>query len=208
MARVSGPLMSVDASGQFGGAMVFGKWKGRNYVRQLVTPANPKSAKQTGVRSMMKFLAQIWYGLSAPVKATWDEMAATKSISAFNAFVGENLARWQNFLAPTQEFPAAESANAITISTQTLTGGQGFVTLDITPSGAGDNWGYAIFRDTAEITSPNWVNCVAVIEANGASAVSYSDSPLAAGTYHYRVGVFNTDGTLGTIHADGTATVT
>lgn len=199
--------MSVDASGKFAGSMVFSKWKGRNYARQLVTPKNPKSAKQTGVRGMMKFIADRWYYLTAPAKATWDAIAASKSISAFNAYVGENLTRWQEFKAPTEEYPADETANAIT-TTQVLTGGQGFCSIGLTPSGAGDNWGFAIFRDTAEIVAPNWNNCIAVIPANGATAVSYTDSPLDAGTYHYRASVFNTDGTLGTICADASEAVT
>ena len=33
MAKTTGPLFSMDASGKFGGALVFGKWKGRNVVR-------------------------------------------------------------------------------------------------------------------------------------------------------------------------------
>ena len=85
MARVSGPMMSVDASGKFGGSMVFAKWKGRNYVRQLVTPKNPKAAKQTGVRSMLAFLAPLWTGLSAPHKATYDDLALAKAIGELRA---------------------------------------------------------------------------------------------------------------------------
>ena len=57
MAKVSGPLMSMDASGAFAGSIVFGKWKGRNVVRQLVTPANPQSELQTNVRNAMRVLA-------------------------------------------------------------------------------------------------------------------------------------------------------
>lgn len=51
MAKVSGPLMSMDASGKFGGTIVFSKWKGRNVVRQLVVPANPNSAGQEAARN-------------------------------------------------------------------------------------------------------------------------------------------------------------
>jgi hypothetical protein len=54
MAKVTGPLMSMDASGGFGGTLVFGKWKGRPTVRQLVTPSNPKSANQTIARNRVR----------------------------------------------------------------------------------------------------------------------------------------------------------
>lgn len=56
MAKVTGPLMSMDASGKFGSAIVFGKWKGRNTVRKLVTPANPMSADQETARNAIRVL--------------------------------------------------------------------------------------------------------------------------------------------------------
>lgn len=52
-AKVSGPLMSMDASGKIANAIVFAKWKGRNYVRQLVTPYNPQSVGQQAVRAAL-----------------------------------------------------------------------------------------------------------------------------------------------------------
>ena len=109
MATVSGPMMSVDAAGKFGGSMVFAKWKGRNYVRQLVTPSNPKSAKQMGVRVMLGFLAAVWKAKTAPKWTGWSAAAIARMISEFNAFVSENLARWQLSKAPTQVYPAAEA---------------------------------------------------------------------------------------------------
>jgi len=46
--------MSMDASGAFGGAIVFSKWKGRNTVRQLVTPSNPMSTDQVTARNRIR----------------------------------------------------------------------------------------------------------------------------------------------------------
>lgn len=57
MAKVTGPLMSMDASGKFGDALVFGKWKGRNVVRQYTRPANPQTALQTDTRNALRVLA-------------------------------------------------------------------------------------------------------------------------------------------------------
>lgn len=57
MAKVSGPLMSMDARGAFAGALVFSNWKGRPVVRQLVTPSNPASADQMAVRNHLRVTA-------------------------------------------------------------------------------------------------------------------------------------------------------
>jgi len=50
MARVSGPFMSLDASGTVGKLLTACKWKGRNYMRQYFIPENPNSSAQQSVR--------------------------------------------------------------------------------------------------------------------------------------------------------------
>lgn len=57
MAKVTGPLMSMDASGKFADSMVFGKWKGRNVVRQYTKPSNPQTSLQTDTRNALRVLA-------------------------------------------------------------------------------------------------------------------------------------------------------
>lgn len=54
MAKVTGALFSMEASGAYGGAIVFGKWKGRQYARKLVIPANPNTADQEEVRNRLR----------------------------------------------------------------------------------------------------------------------------------------------------------
>jgi len=46
MAKVTGPLFSVSATGKIANAIVFFPWKGRHVVRQWLKPANPKSEAQ------------------------------------------------------------------------------------------------------------------------------------------------------------------
>jgi len=208
MARVQGPLFSQDASGTVAGTLTYSKWKGRNYVRNRVDPANPKTAKQTGVRAMMQFLAQTWATIAAEVQATWVELADSRQISAFNAFVSNNLSRWQNFLGPSQANPAAETSTPLTISAHTYTGGSKQVTLSLTASGNTALQGIAIFRDTAEITTTDWTKCIHIIQCTTAGPHVFVDSPLDAGTYHYRACTVQTDGVLGTILADASVVAT
>ena len=51
MATVTGPLMSMIASGKFGGAIKFDK---RGYAGVLVTPSNPRTVGQADARQRMK----------------------------------------------------------------------------------------------------------------------------------------------------------
>jgi len=58
MAKVTGPLLSFDASGSVGGTAVYSKWKGRNYTRLRVIPRNPKSDSQAEVRTKLASLGK------------------------------------------------------------------------------------------------------------------------------------------------------
>jgi len=53
MAKVTGPLFSLDARGKLGKSLVFIGWKGIKDVRQWLTPANPQSAAQGNVRTVL-----------------------------------------------------------------------------------------------------------------------------------------------------------
>lgn len=99
MARVKGPLMSMEASGSFGGAMVFAAWKGRPYARELVTPANPQTSDQTTVRNAMRVAGacQHWLKTTADVRSgetLTDKallIAAAPSGEAWNGFFTRKL---------------------------------------------------------------------------------------------------------------------
>ncbi len=53
MAKLTGPLFSLDARGKLGKALVFIGWKGIKTVRQYLKPANPKSTGQGDVRLVL-----------------------------------------------------------------------------------------------------------------------------------------------------------
>lgn len=51
MARVTGPLMSMEASGTIGKTLTFANWVGRQYVRRWTRPSNPQTADQMDQRN-------------------------------------------------------------------------------------------------------------------------------------------------------------
>lgn len=52
MAKLTGPLFSLDARGKLGKALVFIGWKGIKTVRQWLKPANPQSTAQQNIRTI------------------------------------------------------------------------------------------------------------------------------------------------------------
>lgn len=91
MARVTYSPLIVAASGKVKDT-VFSKWKGRNYIRARVTPANPKSAAQTLVRESLARCVSMWQSFNATSKAAWDLYAIPFSLSGYNTFVKANRA--------------------------------------------------------------------------------------------------------------------
>lgn len=58
MSKVSAPFLSLDASGTVASTLTASKWKGRNYMRLRIIPANPRTAGQQAVRSILGTLAK------------------------------------------------------------------------------------------------------------------------------------------------------
>lgn len=70
---------------------VFSKWKGINYIRSRVVPANPQSTAQTEVRDALTHLVDAWPLLNAAVKLNLDYFTVGRNKSGFNQYVGTNV---------------------------------------------------------------------------------------------------------------------
>lgn len=166
MAKVTGPLFSLEASGGYGGALVFAKWKGRAYVRQLVTPANPHSADQETARNAIRVTGenQRWANLNVQVHEDLtlndklEIIAITPSTFAWNGFLVDSVigagalnmtasdAVW-TALAGGEQTDWDDAADALTVPMlevfQTLAGGGAG-----TPKSSGNvflNYDYGLF---------------------------------------------------------------
>lgn len=207
MARTTGPLLSFDASGSVGGAIVFSKWKGRNYVRQLVIPSNPQTPSQTAYRSFFKFLAQNWAAIDPTDQDSWNGLADGNKVSDFNAYMAKNQGFVKNGLYPSQNVAHDAILDPADTPVITATGGVGMASLSINPNTVEDNWGYQIFRKLGSAPTGSFTETIAVVLGTADPTV-YVDSPLAAGTWHYKVVPFSTDGNNGLLSADANAVVT
>lgn len=207
MVKVFAPALSLDASGTLGNAITFSKWKGRNYLRERVIPANPQTGAQVGLRAMMKFLAQNWNALPEGTKADWLTRAQQLVASNFNAFVSYNQRRWRNFNSPSQLDPASQDDTEGSQANLAATAGVRQITVSFDVSVLEDNWGAIIFRATTTPIAAAFSNSVAAILADAAETFSWVDSPLAAGTYYYNVRLFSEHGVMGGMGPDVNATV-
>ena len=156
MAKITGPLLGLGASGSIAKTLVASKWKGRPYMRQHVIPANPKSTAQTLTRDAFSFAASVWKIGGPLLRAPWDRFAIGQVLTGRNKFQGNfvsenraetDLQSWnispgaKGGLPPLSIVPTSPGANDILLTlTQptpptgwTLTSAQGFAIRDQDP---------------------------------------------------------------------------
>jgi len=91
MARVSGPFLSVDASGKFAGLLVASIWKGRNYMRAYFVPTKSLLPQCEAARDMFKAAVEGWQALGGTYVDDWNLAAQDvyPPISGFNYYVSQ-----------------------------------------------------------------------------------------------------------------------
>jgi len=198
----------MDASGSIGGVVVYSKWKGRAYARQLVRPANPKSGGQVSMRAMMRFISQAWAILTPTQKNAWEDLADAGVFSTFNAYTKYNLARNKDFLAPIAGIGIDNTLTPSVIDTFAATAGVRSISITINDDGLNDtNWGFLLYRSTSTGFTPGFDNLIALIPADGVNVVTYVDTPLVPDEYFYDAKPFTDEGDIGALSGEISDTV-
>lgn len=112
MAKVTGPLYSISASGSIGNSFTFGIWKGIQYVRTWFKPANPKTAAQLIVRDRIRKAVAKYKTEGQPLKDFWNVEAQGLEMSGFNLYVK----RYTEFMRDNAETePAGTGVNPMVL---------------------------------------------------------------------------------------------
>lgn len=206
MATVQGPLFSMGASGQVGGAIVFSRWKGRPVVRELVVPSNPSTASQVSVRALMRFLSQNYANLTVGEKDSWLSLADAEAMSRINAFQRHNADRFTQFQMPRVE-PTKAAGTAPVMGAQTLTAGKAQVAVSQAVTTPNDIWGIIVCASMSIGFTPGRTNA-RFLQYGLAGPIVCTLTGLAAGTWYVRTAGFNRGGTASAFVAEGSAVVT
>lgn len=204
MAKLIGPLMSMDASGTVAGTLTFAKWKGRNYVRQRVIPSNPQTAAQTGVRATFGGTIALYKANKVALDSAFDTLAKQRNFSPINAFTGFTQKQFSkgfsaaNSPNPTNEAPAAnDTALAANIEGK-------YVTLTWTDSASEDAWASSLYMKEGGAPSAVWNLQIALIPAG---VQTFTLGPLAAGDYQFASAAVSENGGQIALGTPVTATV-
>lgn len=92
MTKTTAPLLSFGASGAIAKTQVYSTWKGIQYARRYVVPANPNTTEQQLTRNTFRWLQNAWKYMPGDVILSWDAYARTSRFTAINGFIKQNLA--------------------------------------------------------------------------------------------------------------------
>lgn len=92
MAKVTGPLMSIEASGQFAESIVFDK---RGFARGYTIPSNPRTDLQQATRLAMKAAQTAAKHLNATKRTRLQELLGYRwNAALLSETLGTNLTNW------------------------------------------------------------------------------------------------------------------
>lgn len=95
MARVTGPLMSMEASGTIGKSLTFANWVGRQYVRRWTRPSNPQTLNQMEQRNAFSVIG---VGVSWANKCLKINSSTTKTDEASYRAKTPSGMRWNGYI--------------------------------------------------------------------------------------------------------------
>lgn len=160
--KLTGPMMSMSASGSIGGVLTFASNKGRAYARTLVKPSNPKSNLQNAVRAVFTFLSQVWKTIPAVDQATWQNLADQTKISPFNAFVKDGQNRTKTGTFPWQRSDGVGPDMTNDVSDLTAASTQRQAAVEVECGGGGGAWAIILYRagpyDASGGADPSGIN--------------------------------------------------
>ena len=201
MARTTGPLFSMDASGTVAGAIVFSRWRGRNYVRRHAIPSNPRTPLQTGIRAAFRFLTQWWKSFGDAELGEWNAIGDVTRVTGLNAFVAANVKRLRE--GRTLKYnPTVETITVPDDATAgTTTPLASAMQLDWTP-GTADTWlwGQGIHMMAGTAAPASIANLIAIV---GPLVSQLIVTNLTPGTeYFFKIQSISTDNSYGATPAE------
>jgi len=210
MATTKGPLGSESASGSLAKILTFSSWKGRNTVRLLTEPTDPRTGLQLSARAMMRFLSRAWtQSLDDADRATWSAPAQRENITPIASFIAYNLERWRQFLGVTMQHPAANiSGTSNQRTSYNAANGVGQITITYNVASYNDDWAAAIHIDPTNVFVPSRATLRAVNPELGGVTQKIVITRVTPGVWWTRLQRFSKTGRRASTVQLDSATVT
>lgn len=187
MAKLDAPLLSFGARGTIAKTQTYASWRGINYARQRVTPANPQTAEQTSTRSVFSWLNAVWKLSPALVQAPWVAASAGNPYTDRNWWISKNLPVLRPITDLAGLIGSPGALGGLAPALVTPAGGAG--TADFTMTDPSLPTGWAIASGVAMVILDQDAHVDTDYESFAAADVATPFAPsiagLAAGTYRW-----------------------
>lgn len=140
MAKVTGPMLSLGATGTIAKTQTYSKWRGVAYARQRVIPGNPKTTAQTANRLRFAAASAIWKEAPPLLVTPWDVFALGKPLLGRNAFIGSYTRETQGETDRDAMFFSPGARGGLSLADITLTPGAAQITVDFDTPTVPDGW--------------------------------------------------------------------
>jgi len=195
MAIVTGPLHSIQASGQFGKTMIFERWKGRSYAKVYKVPTVRRTDSQRAVRAIMKWLTWAWTVANDEQKETWNQLALEANVSPIAAYLKYNFNLWWTGWYSTLAYPETRIGYPGELLDCIATGGVGKIDLQVLWDFGLEGFGVVWYQGI-----PFQKRIIAITQAGyQGSPDYYFVEHLEPGTYSISAQCFSDDGACGDV---------
>ncbi len=184
MATVTGPMLSLSASGSLAGELEYMTSRGRSVVRKWKRPANPNTAAQRSVRLANAFLSSEWSSIQTPDKQTFAPDALRRGFGNYHAYCSQNMLRQSRWTMPGQFFSPTEDDTPPATATEFLFPNP--VTKQIVwiwGAVLNDYWASALYLRT-DATTPTKDDISFWFTTNVAQGYTVFTGPLPPATYY------------------------
>lgn len=198
MVKLTGPLISIEASGTLGKLLTYNRQPRGTTLRRKPQPKHPRTKAQVAVQAALTFVTQQWKNRSQAEQDSWDHADFVDAVSPYTNYVKFNCQRIRAVLPPIVEYP-------YDVPRATCQGWSKFATAQyrsirlawICYAALAQSWGLVIFRRTAPWPPAIFENLCHVGIMDDALVHTHVDGPLEPGTYSYRFQAFSKYGRMG-----------
>lgn len=197
MVKLTGPLISIEASGTLGKLLTYNQQPRGTTLRKKPQPKHPRTGAQVAVQSALTFVTQQWSSLNQAEQDTWDDPIFVDAVSPYTNYVKFNCQRIRRLLPPIVEYSPDIYGYTCQGFTPAAEGRRRHVYLWWRCYAAlAQTWGIFIYRDTAPWPPADFHKLCHVGLMDDALPHTHLDEHLEPGTYYYRFQGFSTGGRI------------
>lgn len=134
MAKVTGPILSMDAQGQIAKSQVYGRWRGIQYARRYAKPSNPNTTAQKATRTVFSALQYLFKVMGGLARAPWLAAVTGRPLTDRNMLTKTNLPLMRGKADRSDFIGSPGALGGLPASAVVAVGGAGSGEIDVTVS--------------------------------------------------------------------------